>query len=106
VRVLLSLGYGCGLRAGEVVQAQGQAQGQRTEDHSGGACRQGLYRPQRGPEHALAEPARELRAPPMQIQPKTRPTARYLTPIQSDGLPMRDCKPAVQKMLLVVHDCG
>jgi putative SOS response-associated peptidase YedK len=43
---------------------------------------------------------------PPPIQPQTRPTASCLTPIQLDGLPMRDCKPVAQKKLLVVDDCG
>ncbi len=34
VRVLLSLGYGCGLRASEIVRLKGQAYRQRTEHHS------------------------------------------------------------------------
>jgi hypothetical protein len=37
--------------------------------------------------------------------PKRVPTARCLTPIQLDGLPMRACKPVAQKFL-AVHDCG
>jgi site-specific recombinase XerD len=40
VRVLLSLGYGCGLRAGEGGQAEGQAHRQRAKDHSGRAVQE------------------------------------------------------------------
>jgi site-specific recombinase XerD len=58
VRVLLGLGYGCGLRAGEVGQAKGQAHRQRAEDHSGRAVQE----PQ-GPQcHAVARHARAAAA--------------------------------------------
>ena len=57
-RVLLSLGYGCGLRAGEVVRLQGQAYRQRAEHHSDRAV-QGPQGPQR---HAVARDARSAAA--------------------------------------------
>jgi site-specific recombinase XerD len=52
VRVLLSLGYGCGLRAGEVVRLKVK----HTKDHSGGAV-QGTQGPQC---HAVARDARPV----------------------------------------------
>src|SRR6195256_2269999 len=54
VRVLLSLGYGCGRRRGS--QAQGQAHRQRAEDHSGRAVQKS-----QGPQcHAVARHARPV----------------------------------------------
>ena len=57
VRVLLSLGYGCGLRAGEVVRLKVKHR-QRAEDHPGRAVQE----PQ-GPQcHAVARHARPAAA--------------------------------------------
>jgi hypothetical protein len=57
-RVVLSLSYGCGLRAGRGGAAQGQAHRQRAKDHSRGAVEE----PQ-GPQcHALARDARSVAA--------------------------------------------
>ena len=58
VRVLLSLGYGCGLRAGEVVRLKAGRHRQRAEHHSDRAG-QG---PQGSQCHAVARGARPLAA--------------------------------------------
>src|SRR6202140_3649671 len=57
-RTLLSLGYGCGLRAGEVVRLKDQAYRQRAEDHSHRAV-QGPQGPQC---HAVVRDARSVAA--------------------------------------------
>ena len=59
VRVMLALGYGCGLRAGEIVRTQGRRHRQRADDHP---CR-AVEGPQGPPRHAAARSA--LVATPM-----------------------------------------
>ena len=87
VRTLLSLGYGCGLRASEVVRLK-QAYRQRAEDHSGRA----VQTPQ-GPQCMLSPETLGLlrqwwKARPSRYDAGTPVAERWLFPGNRRGKPM------------------